>query len=145
MFQLIINGREVRLADGTKFTLKRENPLLTDGGDYSLTVNVPLDGSNYENRRTFGLLHRPETPKLPEAGRRYHFSLVAPPLSLSGYAILQEVTNKEARLQLRPDAAALTRQERTRQEQSATSMNSTSAAPTRRSSTKSTANTSSRR
>lgn len=107
MFQLIINGREVRLADGTKFTLKRENPLLTDGGDYSLTVNVPLDGSNYENRRTFGLLHRPETPKLPEAGRRYHFSLVAPPLSLSGYAILQEVTNKEARLQLKAGRSGL--------------------------------------
>ena len=107
MLQLTINGLEVKLADGAKFTIKRENPLLTDGGDYSLTVNVPLNGDNYDNRRIFGLAHRTETPKLPLAGVRYDFNLVAPPLSLSGYAVLQEVTNTEARLQLKAGRSGL--------------------------------------
>ena len=107
MLQLTINGLEVKLADGAKFTIKRENPLLTDGGDYSLTVNVPLNGDNYDNRRIFGLAHRTETPKLPLAGVRYDFNLVSPPLSLSGYAVLQEVTNTEARLQLKAGRSGL--------------------------------------
>lgn len=99
MTQLTIDGQPALLKTGTSFKLTRENPYFTNSGDYTLDVQLPLDGCP-ENQRIFGALHRPETTRVPFVGQHMDFRLYAPPLDMEGKAIVTAVTDKDVKVQL---------------------------------------------
>ncbi len=100
MLQLLINSRPAVIKQGTSFKLTRENPLYEDAGDWTLDVTLPLDGCR-ENLDIFGApLHRPELSLATWIDAQLPFSLVAPPLSITGKAIVTNITQEEAKVQL---------------------------------------------
>lgn len=99
MFRLTLNNRPVVMKQGTQFKLTRENAMLTDSGDYTFDVTLPLKGCR-ENILAIGAIHRMEVPKVPLASREYAFHLLADELSISGTAVITSVTNEEVKLQL---------------------------------------------
>lgn len=99
MFRLTINNSPVVLKQGTSFKFTRENPLLTDSGDYTFDVTLPLRGC-LQNIKAFGSLHRMEVSKASLSGREYSFHLLADELSVEGTAVVTSVTNEEVKLQL---------------------------------------------
>ncbi len=106
MLTLTINSHPAILKDGTSIKYTSTNPLFKDTGDFTLEVTLPLKGCP-ENQRIFGTLHRPETPLTPLIDRRLPFSLLAPPLSVEGTAIVLSADEEEAQLQLLARGAAL--------------------------------------
>lgn len=99
MISLTINGLPAVLKNGTSFKLTRENPYFANSGDYTLDVQLPLSGCP-ENQRIFGALHRPEMSRVPFVDRHLDFRLSAPPLDLTGKAIVTSVTAEEVKVQL---------------------------------------------
>lgn len=98
MLQLTISGQPVRLPATAAIKLTRENPALSEQGDYTLEVTVPLAGQPH-NQRVFGPIHRPEAPLGPATAGR-PFTLTAPHLFLQGAARVTSLTHREAKLQL---------------------------------------------
>lgn len=105
MLQLYIDGRPVRLTPAFSATLTLTNPLLSDSGDRTLEITLPLDEPR--NRDIFGPLHRPETATATHL-KPLPFTLDAPPLRLTGSAHITSITEREARVQLKAAAADLT-------------------------------------
>lgn len=99
MLQLYIDGRPVTIKQGTSIRLTRENPFMTQSGDYTLDVTLPLAGCP-DNLAVFGPIHRPESSALPLAGHTYPMQLIDGVVNLDGTAIIQSVTQDEVKLQL---------------------------------------------
>ena len=99
MFALTIDGKTAVIKTGTSIKLTRENPFLTESGDYTLDVQLPLRGCP-ENIEIFGALYRPEVSISAVAGRRLPFTLITDVLSISGKAVVTSVTQDEAKVQL---------------------------------------------
>ncbi len=100
MFDLRINGKTAVIKPGNKIKLTRENQLTEDAGDWSLDVILPLNGCP-ENLAIFGnSIHRPESSLKEWIDAKLPFTLLAPPLNVSGHAIVTNVTNEEAKIQI---------------------------------------------
>lgn len=99
MMNLWINGKQALLKSGTSFKLTRVNPYFEDQGDYTFEVQLPLAGC-VSNQRIFGPVHRSEQRLVPLVGAKYSMRLLAPPLDLSGYAQVTNVTDTEVKVQL---------------------------------------------
>lgn len=99
MFRLTLNNSPVIMKKGTQFKFTRENAMLTDSGDYTLDVTLPLRGC-LPNIRALGSIHRMEMSKVALAGREYAFHLLADELSVEGTAVVTSVSNEEVKLQL---------------------------------------------
>lgn len=103
---LWIDGKEAVLAAGTSFKVTRENTLLTDAGDYTFDISLPLEGC-VENQRIFGAAHRMEQGKKKLAGQEYTFHLVSPPLDLQGTAVVTSVSDTAVKVQLLAGRSAI--------------------------------------
>lgn len=99
MFKLTIDGKTAVIKTGTSIKLTRENPLVTESGDYTFDVQLPLRGCP-ENIEIFGALYRPEVSISAVAGRRLPFTLITDVFSISGKAVVTSVTQDEAKVQL---------------------------------------------
>lgn len=98
MFALYIDGKSAVIQSGSSFKLTRENPFVTDSGDYTLDVTLPL--SVKENLLVFGSVGRLEVNKLPLVDDQYQFQMYADNIQLQGTAIVTEVTDSAVKLQL---------------------------------------------
>lgn len=107
MFKLTIDGKTAVIKTGTSIKLTRENPLVTESGDYTFDVQLPLRGCP-ENIEIFGALYRPEVSISAVAGRRLPFTLITDVFSISGKAVVTSVTQDEAKVQLLAGRSALT-------------------------------------
>lgn len=87
------------LKAGTSFKLTRVNPYFEDQGDYTFDVQLPLAGCK-ANQDIFGPIHRAEMPLVPQVGQKYDMQLIAPPIEISGYAQITNVTEAEVKVQL---------------------------------------------
>lgn len=97
--QLYIDGKPAIIKKGTSIKLTRENPAITQSGDYTLDVTLPLSGCK-ENLEIFGPAnYRAASPK-SFAGKRYDFYLNAGKIQLSGTAIVTQISDEEIKLQL---------------------------------------------
>lgn len=69
MIQFFVNDAEIVLPEGFSFTLKEENPLLTNNGEFTLDITVSL--LNPQNARAFGFINRlnNNNPVLNAAGK----------------------------------------------------------------------------
>ncbi len=98
--ELLINSLPCTIKQGTSIKLTRENTIVSDAGDWSFDVTLPLNGCP-ENAAALGAaLHRPEQPLSEWAGKRMPFSLLASPLKLTGVAVITTITQEEAKVQL---------------------------------------------
>lgn len=104
---LYLEGQPAVIKSGTSFKVTRQNPFFADQGDYSFDVTLPLAGCA-ANQQIFGLLHRPETPLASLVGLKISMQLFAPPLNLTGYAQITNITDEEAKVQLIAGRSALT-------------------------------------
>lgn len=97
--QLYIDKKPAIIKKGTSIKLTRENPAITQSGDYTLDVTLPLSGCK-ENLAIFGPAnYRAASPK-SFAGKRYDFYLNAGEIQLSGTAIVTQISEEELKLQL---------------------------------------------
>lgn len=97
--QLYIDKKPAIIKKGTSIKLTRENPAITQSGDYTLDVTLPLSGCK-ENLDIFGPAnYRAASPK-SFAGKRYDFYLNAGEIQLSGTAIVTQISEEELKLQL---------------------------------------------
>lgn len=87
------------LKAGTTFKLTRVNPYFEDQGDYTFEVQLPLSGCA-SNQRIFGPIHRIEKALVPQVGKKHDMQLIAPPINISGYARITNVTETEVKVQL---------------------------------------------
>lgn len=99
MLQLLLNNKPATLKTGTTFKLTRVNPYFDDQGDYTLEVQLPLQGCP-QNLAIFGPLHRPEMAHTALIGQKLKMRLIAPPVTLDGYATITSITNTEVKVQL---------------------------------------------
>lgn len=105
MLLLYINGKNVVIKDGTNFKLTRNNPLYSQQSDYTFDVTLPLSGC-HQNQEALGLYASPQTAHAPLQGKKYTFRLIAPPIDFEGTAIVTQVTEKEAKVQLLAESDA---------------------------------------
>lgn len=97
--QLYIDKKPAIIKKGTSIKLTRENPAITQSGDYTLDVTLPISGCK-ENLAIFGPAnYRAASPK-SFAGKRYDFYLNAGKIQLSGTAIVTQISDEEIKLQL---------------------------------------------
>ena len=99
MLSLLLNSLPATLKTGTTFKLTRVNPYFDDQGDYTLEVQLPLQGCP-QNLAIFGPLHRPEMAHTALIGQKLKMQLIAPPVTLEGYATITSITNTEVKAQL---------------------------------------------
>lgn len=101
MFLLLINHHPVTLQAGTSFKITRKNPALTDGGDYSLDLTLPLSGCP-DNLRALTLpLHHFQQSLTTIPAKTYPFTLTADEFHLEGTARVTEIDETTAKLQLK--------------------------------------------
>ena len=98
MIRFAINNIPVPLKTGTSFKLTRENPLLTDSGDYTFDITLPIECPEVLN--VFGPVHRPENRSGQYVGKRFSFSLLADELHVSGTSVITSITNDSVKVQL---------------------------------------------
>ena len=99
MTQLFINSLPAALPSGTSFKLTRENPALTDSGDHTLEVTLPLRDCP-QNRQIFGLAHRTDVSHIDLATTRLPFLLAADELLIQGDAVVTNITESDIKVQL---------------------------------------------
>ena len=99
MTQLFINKLPAVLAAGVSFKLTRENPALTDSGDHTLEVTLPLRDCP-QNRKIFGLAHRTDISHIDLATARLPFLLAADELLIRGDAIVLNINEEDIKVQL---------------------------------------------
>lgn len=104
MLQLFLNDRPAVIASGTTIRLTRENPIYSTAEDYTFDVTLPLRGCP-ENQNILGPIHCPYSSK---AIKPLQFYLVAPPVTLTGTATVTQISETEARIQLRSALPTLT-------------------------------------
>lgn len=97
--QLYINEKPAIIKKGTSIKLTRENPAITQSGDYTLDVTLPLSGCK-ENLAIFGPAHYRAASPQTFAGKSYPFYLNAGKIQLSGTAIVTQISDEEIKLQL---------------------------------------------
>ena len=97
--QLLINNTPVIVKKGTSIRLTRENPAISQNGDYTLDVTLPLAGC-LENINVFGIPHYRHQPLVGIADKTYQFALEASRLRLTGTAVVTQVSEEEIKLQL---------------------------------------------
>ena len=106
MLQLLLNNKPATIKTGTTFKLNRVNPYFDDQGDYTFEVQLPLQGSP-QNLAIFGPLHRPELSHTHLIGTSLPFQLIAPPVTLQGYATITSITEAEVKVQLKAGKSTL--------------------------------------
>lgn len=97
--QLLIDNKPVIVKKGTSIRLTRENPAISQNGDYTLDVTLPLAGC-LENINVFGIPHYRHQPLVGLADKTYQFALEASRLRLTGTAVVTQVSEDEIKLQL---------------------------------------------
>ena len=97
--QLLIDNKTVIVKKGTSIRLTRENPAISQNGDYTLDVTLPLAGC-LENINVFGIPHYRHQPLVGLADKTYQFALEASRLRLTGTAVVTQVSEEEIKLQL---------------------------------------------
>lgn len=97
--QLYIDQKPAIIKKGTSIKLTRENPAITQSGDYTLDVPLPLSGCK-ENLAIFGPAHYRAASPQTFAGKSYPFYLNAGKIQLSGTAIVTQISEEELKLQL---------------------------------------------
>ena len=97
--QLLIDNHPVIVKKGTSIRLTRENPAISQNGDYTLDVTLPLAGC-LENINVFGIPHYRHQPLVGLAKKTFQFSLEASRLRLTGTAVVTQVSEEEIKLQL---------------------------------------------
>lgn len=97
--QLLINNTPVIVKKGTSIRLTRENPAISQNGDYTLDVTLPLAGC-LENINVFGIPHYRHQPLVGLADKTYQFDLEVYRLRLTGTAVVTQVSEEEIKLQL---------------------------------------------
>ena len=97
--QLLINNHPVIVKKGTSIRLTRENPAISQNGDYTLDVTLPLAGC-LENINVFGIPHYRHQPLVGLADKTFQFALEASRLRLTGTAVVTQVSEEEIKLQL---------------------------------------------
>lgn len=106
MIQLYIDGKPAIIKNGTSFKFYRENIYFTDAEDYTLDVTLPLQGCP-ENLAIFSAIHRPEMSAVHLIGKKYPFHFIAPPLDITGSAIVTEINEMEVKVQLLAGSSVL--------------------------------------
>lgn len=99
MTQLFINSLPAVLPSGASFKLTRENPALTDSGDHTLEVTLPLLDCP-QNQAIFGLAHRTDISHVALASSRMPFLLAADELLIQGEAVVTNITDSDVKVQL---------------------------------------------
>lgn len=99
MLQLYIDKKPAVIKSGTQFKLTRVNPYFDSQGDFTFEVQLPLKGCA-ENCAIFGAINRPEMEHAQLLGKKYEMQLIAPPISLNGYAIIISNTDESVKVQL---------------------------------------------
>ena len=97
--QLLINNHPVIVKKRTSIRLTRENPAISQNGDYTLDVTLPLAGC-LENINVFGIPHYRHQPLVGLADKTFQFALEASRLRLTGTAVVTQVSEEEIKLQL---------------------------------------------
>ena len=97
--QLLINNTPVIVKKGTSIRLTRENPAISQNGDYTLDVTLPLAGC-LENINVFGIPHYRHQPLVGLSDKTFQFALEASRLRLTGTAVVTQVSDEEIKLQL---------------------------------------------
>ena len=97
--QLLIDNKPVIVKKGTSIRLTRENPAISQNGDYTLDVTLPLAGC-LENINVFGIPHYRHQPLVGLADKTFQFSLEASRLRMTGTAVVTQVSEEEIKLQL---------------------------------------------
>ena len=97
--QLLIDNKPVIVKKGTSIRLTRENPAISQNGDYTLDVTLPLAGC-LENINVFGIPHYRHQPLVGLADKTFQFALEASRLRLTGTAVVTQVSEEEIKLQL---------------------------------------------
>lgn len=97
--QLLIDNKPVIVKKGTSIRLTRENPAISQNGDYTLDVTLPLSGC-LENINVFGIPHYRHQPLVGLADKTFQFALEASRLRLTGTAVVTQVSEEELKLQL---------------------------------------------
>lgn len=97
--QLLINNKPVIVKKGTSIRLTRENPAISQNGDYTLDVTLPLAGC-LKNINVFGIPHYRHQPLAGLADKTFQFALEASRLRLTGTAVVTQVSEEEIKLQL---------------------------------------------
>lgn len=97
--QLLIDNKPVIVKKGTSIRLTRENPAISQNGDYTLDVTLPLSGC-LENINVFGIPHYRHQPIVGLADKTFQFALEASLLRLTGTAVVTQVSEEEIKLQL---------------------------------------------
>lgn len=106
MLTLHLQGRQAYLPPTTTIKLTRCNPYFENQGDYTLELQLPLQGCP-QNQAIFGPLHRPEQPHAPQLSRHIPMQLIAPPIHLTGYALITAITPTQVKIQLVAGRSAL--------------------------------------
>lgn len=97
--KLLIDNKPVIVKKGTSIRLTRENPAISQNGDYTLDVTLPLSGC-LENINVFGIPHYRHQPIVGLADKTFQFALEASLLRLTGTAVVTQVSEEEIKLQL---------------------------------------------
>ena len=97
--QLLIDKKPVIVKKETSIRLTRENPAISQNGDYTLDVTLPLAGC-LENINVFGIPHYRHQPLVGLADKTFQFALETSRLRLTGTAVVTQVSEDEIKLQL---------------------------------------------
>lgn len=97
--QLLIDKKPVIVKKETSIRLTRENPAISQNGDYTLDVTLPLAGC-LENINVFGIPHYHHQPLVGLADKTFQFALETSRLRLTGTAVVTQVSEDEIKLQL---------------------------------------------
>lgn len=115
MFSLTLNNKPAYPQKGTTIKITRKNPTLTDSGDFSLDIVLPLAGCP-ENVSALSLdegtaapfpAHHFQQDLTGAASQSYHCVLIADNLAIEGAARITEIDETSAKLQLKNAALAL--------------------------------------
>lgn len=97
--QLRINGQDITIPADTSLKLTRENPYFSSSGDYTMELTIPLRGCP-GNRKAIGFIHTPLVSLRSLPGKRLPMSLTTSAGTLIGHALITEVTQQAAKVQL---------------------------------------------
>ena len=100
MFKLYLNNKEIVVKSGSSIKLTRFNPFYNEKGDFTLSVEIPLQGVP-SNREVFGTPDRQEVSRVPLVGKTMEFRLVTDILTLDGTATVLKATELSVSVQLK--------------------------------------------
>ena len=95
-----LNYKEIVVKSGSSIKLTRCNPFYNEKGDFTLSVEIPLQGVP-SNREVFGTPDRQEVSRVPLVGKTMEFRLVTDILTLDGTATVLKATERSVSVQLK--------------------------------------------